>query len=55
MERFDKLVDTNYLPTRDAIYDGTEPIVVALQNIDKTLQSLLDLYIKQNRENSGGK
>ncbi len=55
MERFDKIVDSTYISTREAIYDGTEPIVVALQNIDKTLQSLLDLYIKQNRENSGGK
>tara|TARA_R100001530_G_scaffold23993_2_gene19527 strand:+ start:5631 stop:5798 length:168 start_codon:yes stop_codon:yes gene_type:complete len=55
MERYDKLVDTTYKPNRDALYDGTEPIVIALRDIQATLQTLLNLYIEQNREKSGGK
>ena len=55
MERLDKLVDTTYKPTRDAIYDGTEPIVIALRDIQATLQTLINLYIQQNKEKSGGK
>ena len=55
MEDFNRLVDTTYKPTRDAIYDGTEPIVIALRDIQDALQTLTNLYIQQNRERSSGR